>query len=89
MLRITQVQEGTAELTLRVEGRVMGPWVGLLRQACEPLLRAGTGLRLDLAGVNYVDREGVAWFLTVRGQGVLLAGCRPFVEEQLRVGEKR
>jgi len=70
---------------LRLEGQVKGPWVPELRRVCAA---TGTGiadgLELDLAGVTFVDAEGVALFRELVTEGVLVTNCSPFVAEQLK-----
>jgi len=38
MLKISQAGKANHSVTLKLEGRVVGPWVGELRQICEALL---------------------------------------------------
>jgi len=84
MLKISQAGTANRSVTLRLEGRIVGPWVGELRQICELLLSEGCGLKLDLADVSYVDAEGVVALTSFKSRGVKLKGCSPFVEEQLK-----
>ena len=41
MLKISQAGKANHSVTLKLEGRVVGPWVGELRQVCETLLTEG------------------------------------------------
>jgi anti-anti-sigma regulatory factor len=70
--------------TLRLEGRVGGPWVTELRRACEQVLGAGLRLTLDLAEVSFVDRDGVMLFRDLQKSDVKLIHCSGFVVEQLK-----
>ena len=63
MMRISVVQSSSQAVTLRLEGEVKGGWVAELRQSCEGALSEGTELVLDLAGVSYIDRDGIALFM--------------------------
>lgn len=67
-----------------LEGRVVGPWVDELREACESVLRQGAHLTVDLAGVAFVDREGLALLERLRRREIALSNCSAFVAEQLR-----
>lgn len=71
-------------IVLQLEGRVVGPWVDELRETCESALRQGASLIVDLAGVAFVDREGLALLERLRHRDVVLANCSAFVSEQLR-----
>ena len=84
MLKISQVEPVKRSVTLRLEGRVVGPWVAELRQSCEQILGEGCSLRLHLAEVEFVDANGVALISSLRSQGVSLVECPPFVAEQLK-----
>jgi anti-anti-sigma regulatory factor len=59
MLRIT-IQDDPHHPTLKLEGKLVGPWVGEFRRAWQSWLPAlGTReLRLDMRGVSFVDGEG-------------------------------
>ncbi len=72
-------------VTLRLEGRVVGPWVAELQKSCEAVLTEGRPLKLHLADVEFMDTEGVALLSRLRSGGVALVECPPFTEEQLKV----
>ena len=84
MLKISQVNPVNHALTLRVEGRLVGPWVQEARNACERVLSEGRSLKLDLGEVSFVDQEGIKLLSMLRSRGVELIDCSPFVEEQLK-----
>ena len=84
MLKISQNGKANHCITLKLEGRVVGPWVGELRQVCETHLSEGRVLKLDLADVTFADADGVAVLTGFKTRGVTLKDCSPFVDEQLR-----
>jgi len=84
MLKISEGRSGAHSIILRLEGRVVGPWVGELRQICEPLVGNGRQLALDLADVAFADEPGFALLANLRARGVALLNALPFVEEQLK-----
>ena len=84
MLKISQAGKANHSITLKLEGRVGGDWVGELRQACELILSEGRKLKLDLGDVSYADADGVALLASFKLRGVLLKNCSPFVDEQLK-----
>jgi anti-anti-sigma regulatory factor len=84
MLRISLVVEGVRGVTFRLEGRVVGPWVAELREACEKVLEEKRGLTLDLSEVMFASRAGLALLLELKAQGVVLSGCSPFLQEELK-----
>jgi ABC-type transporter Mla MlaB component len=84
MLKISEGKTEKQSLTLRLEGRVVGPWVDELRQVCEPLLADETKLTLDLAEVSFADESGVALLAGLKRRDVELARPSPFIAEQLK-----
>lgn len=69
---------------LRLEGRIVGPWVAELAQTCENALAGGGPLRLHLADVDFMDSSGVALLGVLRSRGVELLECPPFASAQLQ-----
>ena len=84
MLKISQAGTPNHSVTLKLEGRVVGPWVEELRRICEPLLAENRAVKLDLAEVSYVDAEGVTTLNGFKARGVKLKNCSPFVEQQIK-----
>ncbi len=84
MLMISEAGTANLSVTLKLEGRVVGPWVAELRQVCEKLLTEGRALKLDLADVTFADASGVAALSSFKSRGVTFTSCSPFVEEQLK-----
>jgi hypothetical protein len=88
MLRISPVESTGPRVVLRVEGRVIGPWVDELRRSCETALgHTGARLTLDLRGVTFLDPDGIALVrgLLARDPGdVSVTNGSPFVSAQLR-----
>lgn len=87
MLKISEESRNRKGLTLRVEGRIVGPWVEELRMAHQALTQAGKQITLILEEVSFCDRDGVELLKMLAAGGVLLDRCRPFLQEQLKDGE--
>ncbi len=71
------------QVTVRLEGQMVGPWVDQVRQACEPYLSDGQTIVVDFAAVSFVDRDGVALCRRLRQARATLRNCSPFVKEQI------
>jgi len=84
MLKISEGKRAKQAITLRLEGRVVGPWVGELRQICESLLGDSRKLALDMAEVTFADESGLQLMTSLQARGVKLLNATPFVDEQLR-----
>lgn len=83
MLKISEPIANHA-VTLKLEGRLVGPWVAELKKTCEQHLEANRVINLDFADVTFADRTGLALLLRLRAQGVKLVNCSPFIEAELR-----
>jgi hypothetical protein len=73
---------GGARLTM--DGQVIGPWVEELERVSGAILSRGGALRLDLAGVSFVSREGAHLLRRLESRGAAISGCSGFVAEQLK-----
>jgi ABC-type transporter Mla MlaB component len=82
MLRITALAENGTE-TLRLEGKLLAPWVAELEQACAQAQTRSPRVYLDLALVSFVDATGVCSLRALLRQGIALAACSGFVAETL------
>ena len=89
MLKISQAGKSKRSVTLKLEGRVVGPWVNELLQVCETLLTEGLAPKLDLTDVTFADADGVALLSNFKTRGISLENCSPFVDEQLRSNRRR
>jgi anti-anti-sigma regulatory factor len=83
MLRITRIEPTAGKAILRLEGKLIGPWVNELKDYCEIVRREGRQLSLEMAEVSFADRAGIALLRDLEGSGVELAGCPPFISEEL------
>ena len=88
MLKIVVVEAGNAA-TVRLEGKVIGPWVEEVRRACDRALARGAALTLDLTDVSFVDRDGAGLLRSLGRRGAMLLNGSVFVDEQLKTGEPR
>jgi anti-anti-sigma factor len=85
MLRITVVESSRSAVTLRVEGRIAGPWVEELRTTCNVHTDPDqVQLYLDLEDVSFADSAGIALLKELRDQGVALLRISPFLTELLK-----
>ncbi|MBZ5537237.1 MAG: STAS domain-containing protein [Acidobacteriia bacterium] len=84
MLKISIADKTEKVTTLRLEGRVIGPWVTELRTACEEAFSQGQIVSLDVAEVTFMDREAVALLRKMNGHVITLVNCPPLLTEQLK-----
>ena len=81
MLKIEVGEAQREQVTVRLEGRLVGPWVDEVRRTCEPFLGDGSRLTVDFSQVSFV--EGVALCRRLRQRRASLRNCSPFVKEQI------
>jgi len=84
MLKITRVESLDHEVTLQLDGRVMGPWVELVRESAESVLAERSRLTLDLQNIYFIDCEGVALIKSLIDRGVRQVNAPLFVAEQIK-----
>jgi hypothetical protein len=83
MLKIEVGEKRREQVTVRLEGRLVGAWVDEVRRACEPFLGNRASLTVDFAQVSFVDREGVTLCRRLRESRASLRNCSRFVKEQI------
>jgi anti-anti-sigma regulatory factor len=84
MLKISKAGPANHTITLRLEGRIVGPWVAELQKSCEEVLAEARSLRLHLADVEFMDAAGVTLLGELRSRGVAIVDPPPFVTAQLK-----
>ncbi len=88
MLRITQ--EGNAgRPSMRLEGRLEGAWVEVLRKAWDESVTPGDRHRatVDLRAVSFADGQGRALLLELQKKGAVLARASGFMQHILADGD--
>jgi hypothetical protein len=83
MLMITRSEEGDVGCTLKLEGKLLGPWVGELELACGGSRIHPERVRLDLSGLTYLDAEGTRFLKGLLREGTRVVACSGFVAEML------
>ena len=84
MLKITRAVLSDKEISLQLDGRVSGQWVGLLRETAESVLEEGVRLTVDLKNISFIDCEGIALIRNLIQRGVRHTNPPLFVAEQIR-----
>jgi hypothetical protein len=83
MLRISTIG-GASGTTLKVEGKLVAPWVEELQRACAGVDVPPDRLTLNLAGVTFVDAAGTRLLHELLERKVAIAPCSGFVTALLR-----
>src|SRR5260370_16380225 len=80
MLRITETDVTVDGTKLRLDGKMAGPWVPVLKLLCDPILAKGQQIQVDCVGVSSLDNDGIA---LLQGEGVTLVNCSAFIKLRL------
>ena len=84
MLMITRRTGAESAQTIQLEGKLLGPWLDEVREACAGAMAGSGRTRLDLAAVTFVDTAGVALLRELIRHGVEIAACSGYVAELLQ-----
>jgi len=84
MLKITRLEPAENGAVLKLEGRLVGPWVGQLREIAEAELAHKRPLSFEVSGVSFVDRSGELLLRELVSRRVRLDGPSGFVRELLK-----
>lgn len=82
MLKITRIVSSDTD-TLKLEGKLLAPWVGELLRVLGESNGHANRVRLDLSAVTFVDAAGQELLRDLIHRGVALAACSAFVAELL------
>jgi hypothetical protein len=88
MLRITQTTHVQAGDALKLEGKLVEPWVSELRD----LVQQGGGTRchfLDVSSVSFIDEAGIELLDRLLDQGFQILSSSSYVAELLRRRRQR
>jgi ABC-type transporter Mla MlaB component len=84
MLRITRMVGNDSVETMKLEGKLQGPWV---REAHDAYAHCATQVSrtcLDLSGLTFADGEGAALLRELIRSGAQVVGCSSYVGELLK-----
>ena len=84
MIRLTVISQSREEVVLKVEGWVSGADVTVFEEEGTRLLQETQRLVLDLEGVKFIDRDGLAVLKRWSGDRLVLRGATLFLRTRLR-----
>lgn len=88
MLRITPIQTRRSA-TLKLEGRLSGPWVDELRRCWVGLAKHKVPVKINLREVTFLDHFGRDLLLRMERQGTLMLDCSEFLRDLLHSDGRR
>jgi hypothetical protein len=87
MLRISTVQGSDSSPILRLEGKLLEPWVDEVKRACSALTDSKSRLHLDLCAVTFVDVAGARFLRELLQRGAAIVSSSGFVAALLEKEE--
>ena len=87
MLRITRLMGTHLTQTIRVEGKLLRPWVDEVRKACVSGTDPARRTSLDLSALTFVDAAGEELLRELIGQGIEVVACSSYVAELSRASD--
>ena len=88
MLIITQSGGNDLICTLKLEGKLLEPWIGELESACGESLVTPERVCLDLCDLNFIDAAGARFLTSLIRDGARVIACSGFVAEMLHLNER-
>jgi anti-anti-sigma regulatory factor len=85
MLRLTRIAGSHPTPTIKLEGKLLEPWVDEVRQACAAGMDSSSRLSLDLSALTFVDAAGEGLLRDLIGRGIAVVACSGYVAELLRL----
>jgi ABC-type transporter Mla MlaB component len=89
MMRITRMVGNGSVDTLKLEGKLQGPWVDEARKAYALSAAQASRTCLELSGLTFADGEGAALLRELIRSGARVAGCSSYIAELLQVSAGR
>jgi ABC-type transporter Mla MlaB component len=87
MLRITRTVGDDSVNTLKLEGKLQGPWVDEAHGACAVSTAKASRTCLDLSELTFADGEGAALLRELIRSGARVVGCSSYIAELLQLSE--
>ena len=82
MLRIIRLRTDDAAIVLKLEGKLLEPWIDELRRSID---LSSSAVHLDLSALTFADAAGVQALADLLRHGVALTACSGFIAALLHV----
>jgi hypothetical protein len=84
MLRLTQIAGLHRTKTIKLEGKLLGPWVDEVNRVCMAGPDPSSRINLDLSALTFVDSAGEGLLRDLTARGIDVVACSGYVAELLR-----
>ena len=86
MLRLTRIASTHRTQTIKIEGKLLGPWVDEVSKSCGADTDPSRRINLDLSALAFVDAAGERLLRDLIARGIEVVACSSYVAELLRTG---
>ena len=84
MLRITEVSKDDKEITLRLEGKLVGMWIQELERIClYHRDEKNKTVVLNFSGVTFIENKGLRMLENIKDKRIAIINCSPFIQSLL------
>ena len=85
MLRITTHEASGSSVLLKLDGKLLEPWVEELKRCASSSLAERTTLKLDLSTLVFADASGAKALMDLIDAGASLTACSGYLAALLHV----
>ncbi len=85
MLRITRQSPEDSAILLKLEGKLLEPWIEEVERSINGSLPHPNALKLDLSALTFADNAGAHFLTGLLRQGATLTACSGYVAALLHV----
>jgi hypothetical protein len=85
MLRITTHERDERSIVLRLEGKLLTPWLEEFVRCVDGAFANQKSLHLDLSALTYADANGTTSLRNLIRQGAMIDACSGFLAALLHV----
>ncbi len=85
MLMITRSEGSDLTHTLKLEGKLLAPWIGELESACGESPVTPASVCLDLRDLTFIDAAGARFLASLIRDGARVIACSGFVAAMLNL----
>jgi hypothetical protein len=85
VLRLTRTADTHETQIIKLEGKLVGPWVDEVRKACAAGADPSSRTQLDLSALIFVDAAGERLLRDLIVRGIDVVACSSYVAELLRL----
>jgi anti-anti-sigma regulatory factor len=84
MLRLTRIAPTHWAQTIKLEGKLLGPWIDEVSKVCAAGTDPSSRINLDLSALIFVDAAGERLLRDLIARGIEVVACSGYVAELLR-----